>query len=188
MSRVVRWSAVGFAVVVATAWIVLAQPASVAGQARPWSGGVAPAEVAAAFERCVEQAGTDEAFTMGPAHLRDDGRLVIGAVSDDTLLECGVGERGITVVTAEADDHSGRKVPFGGLSLTGYEGRPGATVVGYAGDDVAAVNFRTPDGRVIPARVRNGVFVFELPGTPEYDYQDLTHEAFDATGAVIPGR
>ena len=187
MLRVVIWSACGLVGVLAVAGVVLAQPTSVAGEAHPWSGNTSAADTAAAFEQCVE-AIDDRTFIMGPAHLRDDGQLVVGAVSDDTLMSCGVDKFGIRVRTTDPARSSVREMRFGHPMPTGYDDRLGATMVGYAGDDVAAVNFRTPDGRVIPARVREGVYIFELPGTPEYTYEDLTHEAFDANGAVIPGR
>ena len=87
-------------------------------------------------EICVAQVGTDEAFTLGPAYLRDDGLLVIGAISDDTLMSCGVEERRISVGTSKPVDYSTREVPFGSASTTGYENRPGGTTVGYAGDDL----------------------------------------------------
>ncbi|MEV8442049.1 hypothetical protein AB0425_32115 [Actinosynnema sp. NPDC051121] len=188
MSRVVAWSLCGVVVALAVVSGVSALPTEVVGKARPWSGDALTADVAAAFERCLAHVDAEETFTLGPAYLRDDGRLVIGAISDDTLLDCGVGAGWFSVGAAKPNDHSGREVPFGMLAMSGYEGRPGMTVVGYAGVDVAALDFRTPDGRVIPARVSEGVFLVELPGTPEYEYGDLTHEAFDAAGAVIPGR
>jgi hypothetical protein len=186
MTRVVAWSVCALVVVVALAWSVAAQPTPVAGRAHPWSGNTSSADAVAAFERCTEDVG--ETFVMGPAHLRDDGILVVGAISDDTLMNCGVDERGVRVSIAAPTGHSIREMAFGPAMSSGYEDRPGATVIGYAGDDVAAVNFRTPDGRVIPARVRQGVYLLDLPGTGDYDQDDLTHEAFDATGAVIPGR
>ncbi|MEU4767468.1 hypothetical protein AB0H12_29845 [Actinosynnema sp. NPDC023794] len=176
----------GLVVVLALAWSVVAHPTSVPGEAHPWSGNTALADAVAAFERCAEEAGPDETYAMGPTHLREDGELVVGAVSDDTLVQCGVARSGVSVSTSKPVDHSVREVPFGVITISGYGDRPGGTVVGYAGDDVAAVNFRTPDGRVIPARVRRGVYLFELPRTA--DCSDLTHEAFDATGAVIAGR
>jgi hypothetical protein len=171
----------------ALAWSVLAQPTSVAGQSHPWSGNTSSVDAVAAFERCVEHAG-EGTFVMGPAHLRDDGQLVVGGISNDALMNCGVDERGVSVSTAEPAGHSIREAAFGPAMSTGYEDRLGATVIGYAGDDVVAVNFHTPDGHVIPARVRQGVYLFELPATADYDQRDLTHEAFDAAGALIPGR
>lgn len=186
MSRVVTWSVCGLVVVLALAWSVLAQPTSVPGEAHPWSGNTPLTDAVAAFERCAEQAGPDETYTMGPTYLREDGELVVGAVSDDTLMQCGIHQDRVAVNTSKPVDHSIREVPFGVVKISGYADRPGGTVVGYAGDDVAAVDFRTPDGRVIPARVRRGVYLFELPDS--VDYSELTHEAFDVTGAVIPGR
>ncbi|ROP35039.1 hypothetical protein [Saccharothrix texasensis] len=187
MFRVVTGSACGLVVVLAVAWSTLAQPTSVAGRAHPWSGNTSSADAAAAFERCVEHAG-DGTFVMGPAHLRDDGQLVVGAISGDTIMKCGVDEFGVRVSTTDPARYPVRERGFGLPLSTGYDDRLGATLVGYAGDDVVAVNFRTPDGRVIPARVRQGVYLLELPAEANYDHGDLTHEAFDATGAVIPGR
>ncbi|XVS60471.1 hypothetical protein ACQPYE_19325 [Actinosynnema sp. CA-299493] len=185
MARVVTWSVCGVVVVSALAWGVVARPTSVAGQAHPWSGNTSSADATAAFERCVESVG-DRTFVMGPAHLRDDGLLVVGAISGDRLMKCGVYKFGISTRTTDPVRYPVRESGFGPPMVTGYDDRPGATWVGYAGDDVAAVTFRAPDGQVIPARVREGVYLVELPVTADYD--DLTHEAFDATGAVIPGR
>ncbi|QQQ79517.1 hypothetical protein IOD16_14600 [Saccharothrix sp. 6-C] len=152
-----------------------------------WSGNTSSADAAAAFERCVEHAGGGT-FVMGHAHLRDDGRLVVGAISGDTIMKCGVDEFGVRTSTTDPARHPVRETGFGLPLSTGYDDRLAATVVGYAGDDVVAVNFRIPDGRVIPARVRQGVYLLGLPAETNHDYGDLTHEAFDATGAVIPGR
>ncbi|MBY8853603.1 hypothetical protein K7G98_37375, partial [Saccharothrix sp. MB29] len=46
--------------------------------------------------------------------------------------------------------------PFGVIQITGYLDRPGGTVSGYAGTDVVTLNFLTPEGRRIPARVEAG--------------------------------
>jgi hypothetical protein len=163
MARGVAWSVGVVAVLPAVVSGVAARPEEVTGRAGPWSGDAPTAEVVAAFEQCVAQVGTDEAFTLGPAYLRDDGLLVIGAISDDTLMSCGVEERRISVGTSKPVDYSTREVPFGSASTTGYENRPGGTTVGYAGDDVAAVHFSTPDGRVIRAGVSRGVFSSTCP-------------------------
>lgn len=185
MRRVVTWSACGATVVLAAAWVVLARPTSVAGLAHPWSGNTSSVDAVAAFELCVESVG-DRTFIMGPAHLRDDGQLVVGAISGDRLMKCTIYKVGVSTRTTDPVRYPVRETGFGPPMVTGYDDRPGATWVGYAGDDVAAVDFRTPDGQVIPARVREGVYLVEMPGTADYD--DTTHEAFDATGAVIPGR
>jgi hypothetical protein len=187
MSKVFAWSAGGVAVVLAAVCGVLALPESVAGQARPWSGTVPSSEVEAAWARCAELVDARETFVLGPARLREDGQLIVTAISRTAFVRCSVDESGVATGSSITDG-SFRDQPFAIGLGTGYLDRPGTTMVGYAGEDVAAARFRAPDGLVIPARVEAGVFLVELPGTRGADYHDLTHEAFDATGALIPGR
>lgn len=186
MSRVVTWSVCGL--VVALAWGVSAQPASVAGEARPWSGAVSSTEVEAAWARCAELSGTEDAFTLGPAWRREDGHLLIGAISGKVLVKCSVHESGVSITSTDPAATAFREQPFATIMLSDYGDRPGFTIVGYAGHDAAAVEFRGPDGRVIPAQVKAGVFLADLSGSTDYQDGKLVHVVFDATGAVIPGR
>jgi hypothetical protein len=164
-------------------WVVV----PVSGQARPHSATVPMVVATVAAARCADVPEPGP-FVPGPARMREDGQLVITGMSHDSLKVCYFHESGHTVSSGKPADGSARDYPFGMVAVGGYLARPGGTVVGYAGTDVAALTFRTPDGLVIAAEVREGVFVFELPSMTEYEYRDLTHEAFDANGTVIPGR
>ncbi|MCE6997410.1 hypothetical protein LZG04_21775 [Saccharothrix sp. S26] len=185
MSKVLVWFVGGVAVAAAAVCGVAARPASVAGQARPWSGTVPSSEVEAAWARCAELVAAAETFTSGPALLREDGYLVVTAISRTALVKCEVRESSVSVSSSDVDGPL-RDHPFAITMGSGRTDGSGSTTVGYAGEDVAAVRFRAPDGRVVPGRVAAGVFLVDLPGSDEYS--DFTHEAFDAAGALIPGR
>jgi hypothetical protein len=159
----------------------------VSGQARPHSATVPMVVGTVALARCTDILEPGP-FVPGPARMREDGRLVVTGISHDTLKVCYFHESGHSASIAKPADGSVRDQPFGFVMANGYVARPGGTAVGYAGTDVAALTFRTPDGLVIAAEVREGVFMLELPAMTEYEYREFTHEAFDANGAVIPGR
>ncbi|GAA3464533.1 hypothetical protein GCM10018963_65460 [Saccharothrix longispora] len=86
-----------------------------------------------AFAHCAGMTSAPEPFVLGPAWLREDGKLVIAARSHGALMNCTCRNRDDKgAVTVELAVGSLFGIPFGAVHTASYLDRPGGTVTGHA--------------------------------------------------------